>query len=70
MALGRRATLGDAYAVMLALYHRDAGGAGGQVIDLSLLAPLLAILGPGPSAYDQLALVPGRQATTSTCSSA
>ena len=60
------AAISGAYAVMLALYHRDANGAGGQVIDLSLLAPLLAILGPGPSAYDQLQIVPGRQGNRSS----
>jgi crotonobetainyl-CoA:carnitine CoA-transferase CaiB-like acyl-CoA transferase len=54
-----------AYAVMLALYHRDRHAAGGQVIDLSLLGPLLAILGPGPSAYDQLGAVPGRHGNRS-----
>jgi crotonobetainyl-CoA:carnitine CoA-transferase CaiB-like acyl-CoA transferase len=53
------------HAVMLALYHRDANGAGGQVIDLSLLAPLLGVLGPGPSAYDQLGIVPGRHGNRS-----
>jgi crotonobetainyl-CoA:carnitine CoA-transferase CaiB-like acyl-CoA transferase len=43
------------FAVMTALYHRATSGGGGrgQVIDLSLLEPLLAILGPGPTAYDQ-----------------
>src|SRR5438093_2758473 len=60
------AAISGAYAVMLALYHRDVGGAGGQVIDLSLLAPLLSILGPGPSAYDQLELVAGRHGNRST----
>jgi crotonobetainyl-CoA:carnitine CoA-transferase CaiB-like acyl-CoA transferase len=59
------AAISGAYAVMLALYHRDVHGAGGQVIDLSLLAPLLAILGPGPSAYDQLGIVPGRHGNRS-----
>jgi crotonobetainyl-CoA:carnitine CoA-transferase CaiB-like acyl-CoA transferase len=59
------AAISGAYAVMLALYHRDANGAGGQVIDLSLLQPLLAILGPGPSAYDQLGAVPGRHGNRS-----
>jgi crotonobetainyl-CoA:carnitine CoA-transferase CaiB-like acyl-CoA transferase len=59
------AAISGAYAVMLALYHRDVNGAGGQVIDLSLLAPLLAILGPGPSAYDQLEIVPGRHGNRS-----
>jgi crotonobetainyl-CoA:carnitine CoA-transferase CaiB-like acyl-CoA transferase len=59
------AAISGAYAVMLALYHRDTNGAGGQVIDLSLLAPLLAILGPGPSAYDQLEIVAGRHGNRS-----
>jgi crotonobetainyl-CoA:carnitine CoA-transferase CaiB-like acyl-CoA transferase len=59
------AAISGAYAVMLALYHRDANGGGGQVVDLSLLAPLLAILGPGPSAYDQLGAVPGRHGNRS-----
>ena len=48
------AGLTGAYAVMLALYHRDVAAGGGQVIDLSLLEPLVGILGPGPSVYDQL----------------
>jgi crotonobetainyl-CoA:carnitine CoA-transferase CaiB-like acyl-CoA transferase len=59
------AAISGAYAVMLALYHRDVTGTGGQVIDLSLLAPLLAILGPGPSVYDQLGIVPGRHGNRS-----
>jgi crotonobetainyl-CoA:carnitine CoA-transferase CaiB-like acyl-CoA transferase len=59
------AAISGAYAVMLALYQRDVNGGGGQVIDLSLLAPLLAILGPGPSAYDQLDRVPGRHGNRS-----
>src|SRR6476661_8428268 len=54
------AGLTGAYAVMLALYHRDAAGGSGQVIDLSLLEPLVGILGPGPSVYDQLGLVSSR----------
>jgi crotonobetainyl-CoA:carnitine CoA-transferase CaiB-like acyl-CoA transferase len=60
------AAISGAYAVMLALYHRDVNGAGGQVIDLSLLQPLLGILGPGPSAYDQLGVVPHRHGNRST----
>jgi crotonobetainyl-CoA:carnitine CoA-transferase CaiB-like acyl-CoA transferase len=54
-----------AFAVMLALYHRDADGGEGQVIDLSLLEPFLTVLGPGPSGYDQLGLVPARQGNRS-----
>jgi crotonobetainyl-CoA:carnitine CoA-transferase CaiB-like acyl-CoA transferase len=60
------AAISGAYAVMLALYHRDVNGEAGQVIDLSLLQPLLSILGPGPSAYDQLGVVPGRHGNRST----
>jgi len=59
------AGLTGAYAVMLALYHRDAAGGSGQVIDLSLLEPLLLILGPSPSVYDQLGEVPGRHGNRS-----
>jgi len=54
-----------AFAVLAALYHRDTNGGRGQVIDLSLLEPLLGILGPGPSAYDQLGHVPGRHGNRS-----
>jgi crotonobetainyl-CoA:carnitine CoA-transferase CaiB-like acyl-CoA transferase len=59
------AALTGAYAVMLALFHREAHGGGGQVIDLSLLAPLVTLLGPGPSTYDQLGVVPGRHGNRS-----
>ena len=44
---------------MLALYHRERNGGRGQVIDVSLIEPLLTILGPGPSVFDQLQVVPG-----------
>ncbi len=54
-----------AFAVLTALYHRDTRGGAGQVIDLSLLEPLLGILGPGPSMYDQLGVVPGRHGNRS-----
>jgi len=60
------AGLTGAYAVMLALYHRDVAAGGGQVIDLSLLEPLVGILGPGPSAFDQLGVVAGRHGNRST----
>jgi len=58
------AGLAGAIAVLLALRHRDRHG-GGQVIDVSLLEPLLTILGPGPSAFDQLQIVPGRHGNRS-----
>jgi crotonobetainyl-CoA:carnitine CoA-transferase CaiB-like acyl-CoA transferase len=52
-------------AVLLALYHRRCNGGRGQVIDISLLEPLLTLLGPGPSVYDQLGIVPGRHGNRS-----
>ena len=54
-----------AFAVLTALRARDQGDGRGQVIDLSLYEPLLGIMGPTPSAYDQLGVVPQRQATGS-----
>jgi crotonobetainyl-CoA:carnitine CoA-transferase CaiB-like acyl-CoA transferase len=56
-----------AFAVVTALYHRAASGRTerGQVIDLSLLEPLVGILGPGPSAFDQLGAIPGRHGNRS-----
>jgi len=51
---------------MLALYHRDVAKGGGQVIDLSLLEPLVGILGPGPSVFDQLGLISGRHGNRSS----
>jgi crotonobetainyl-CoA:carnitine CoA-transferase CaiB-like acyl-CoA transferase len=55
-----------AFAVMTALYHRDHGDGRGQVIDLSLFEPLLGIMGPNPSAFDQLGIVPRRHGNRST----
>src|ERR1700724_4809904 len=50
---------------MIALYHRERNGGSGQVIDVSLIEPLLTILGPGPSVFDQLQVVPGRHGNRS-----
>jgi crotonobetainyl-CoA:carnitine CoA-transferase CaiB-like acyl-CoA transferase len=58
--------LAGAIAVLLSLYHRTQNGGRGQVIDISLLEPLLTLLGPGPSVYDQLGIVPGRHGNRST----
>jgi len=40
-------------AVAMALFHRDARGGGGQQIDLSLYAPIIAALGIGPTIYQK-----------------
>jgi crotonobetainyl-CoA:carnitine CoA-transferase CaiB-like acyl-CoA transferase len=47
-------------AVAMALYHRDARGGGGQVIDLSILEPIVSVLGPQPIIHDQLGVIQQR----------
>jgi len=47
-------------AVMMALYHRDAVSGRGQVIDLSLLEPMMTAVGPGPSVYSLTGQIPPR----------
>jgi crotonobetainyl-CoA:carnitine CoA-transferase CaiB-like acyl-CoA transferase len=62
------AGIAGAFAVVSALYKRDEPGRAtgrGQVIDLSLLEPLLGILGPGPTVYDQLGIIAGRHGNRS-----
>lgn len=56
-----------AFGVVTALLHRNSpeGNGQGQVIDLSLLEPLAGILGPGPTAFDQLGAIAGRQGNRS-----
>jgi crotonobetainyl-CoA:carnitine CoA-transferase CaiB-like acyl-CoA transferase len=51
---------------MMALWHRDVHGAGGQVIDISILEPIMTAVGPGPTVYDQLGIVEQRHGNTST----
>jgi crotonobetainyl-CoA:carnitine CoA-transferase CaiB-like acyl-CoA transferase len=41
-------------ATVMALYHRDARGGEGQVIDLSIIEPIVTVLGPQPTVWDQL----------------
>ncbi|KAA9381546.1 CoA transferase [Microbispora cellulosiformans] len=52
-------------AAMMALYHRDLHGGAGQVIDMSLLEPILTAVGPGPLEYDQLGHVGHRHGNRS-----
>lgn len=54
------ASLNAAYAVMMALYHRDVHGGGGQLIDINLVDPLTRLLEQTLLGYDQLGIVPER----------
>jgi crotonobetainyl-CoA:carnitine CoA-transferase CaiB-like acyl-CoA transferase len=54
------ASLNAAYAVMMALYHRDVHGGPGQLIDINLIDPLARLLEQTLLGYDQLGLVPAR----------
>jgi crotonobetainyl-CoA:carnitine CoA-transferase CaiB-like acyl-CoA transferase len=60
------AGLTGAFAVMLALYHRDANGGPGQVIDLSLCESLLPLMGPTLLDWDQLGMSARRTGNTLT----
>ncbi|MBI2872430.1 MAG: CoA transferase [Chloroflexi bacterium] len=51
-----------AMAIMMALYERDGRGSGqGQVIDVSLYEPLLRLMIPHATMYDQLGMLSHRQ---------
>jgi crotonobetainyl-CoA:carnitine CoA-transferase CaiB-like acyl-CoA transferase len=54
------ASLNAAYAVMMALYHRDVHGGPGQLIDVNLVDPLARLLEQTLVGYDQLGIVPQR----------
>ncbi|WP_371786058.1 CaiB/BaiF CoA transferase family protein [Streptosporangium subroseum] len=51
--------LATAYAVMAALRARESTGVG-QVVDMSIIEPILTVLGAQPTIYDQLGIVPPR----------
>ncbi|MGW7257904.1 CaiB/BaiF CoA transferase family protein [Streptomyces sp. NPDC054834] len=53
------AALATAYAVMTALAARERTGAG-QVVDMAIIEPILTVLGPQPTWYDQLGYVQER----------
>ena len=53
-------------AVTMALYHRDARGGEGQVIDLSLLEPIMNAVGPAPTVYDKTGEIQQRQGNRSS----
>jgi crotonobetainyl-CoA:carnitine CoA-transferase CaiB-like acyl-CoA transferase len=54
-----------ANAIMFALYHRDAHGAAGQVIDVSLFESLFSLLGPLSAEYAALGTVRRRDGSRS-----
>jgi crotonobetainyl-CoA:carnitine CoA-transferase CaiB-like acyl-CoA transferase len=45
---------------MMALYHRDVHGGGGQLVDVNLIEPLGRLLELATLTYDQLGKIPGR----------
>ena len=53
-------------AAMMALWHRDVHGGGGQVIDISILEPIMTAVGPGPTVYGQLGVIEERHGNRST----
>jgi crotonobetainyl-CoA:carnitine CoA-transferase CaiB-like acyl-CoA transferase len=54
------ASLNAAYAVVMALYHRDVHGGPGQLVDVNLIDPLARLLEQTLLGYDQLGLNPSR----------
>jgi crotonobetainyl-CoA:carnitine CoA-transferase CaiB-like acyl-CoA transferase len=53
-------------ATVMALLARERNGGRGEVIDLSLLEPIMDAVGPGPTAFQQLGLVGHRHGNRST----
>ncbi|MCI0635837.1 MAG: CoA transferase, partial [Actinobacteria bacterium] len=49
-----------AFAVMVALYHRDVGGGEGQMIDLAIYESLFSLIGMQVILHDRLGVVPER----------
>lgn len=58
------ASLAATYAVMMALYHRDAIGSGsggtGQLVDVNLVEPLARLIETSTLSFTQLGVAPGR----------
>lgn len=52
-------------ATMMALWAREKSGRG-EVVDMSLLEPIMTAVGPGPTVYDQLGIVGRRQGNRSS----
>jgi crotonobetainyl-CoA:carnitine CoA-transferase CaiB-like acyl-CoA transferase len=58
------AALATAFGILAALRHRDATGEG-QTIDLAIIEPILSLLGPQVTVYDQLGIVQQREGNRS-----
>ncbi|HEY1824021.1 MAG TPA: CoA transferase [Trebonia sp.] len=58
--------LAGAAAVTMALRHREVGGGRGQVIDLSILAPMMTAVGPAPTVYGAAGIIESRHGNRST----
>jgi formyl-CoA transferase len=54
------AAMTGAWACMIALYHRDARGGEGQMVDLSLYEPLMFVVGPQATYFEELGIVDQR----------
>lgn len=53
-------------AVTMALRYREVLGGGGQDIDMSILEPIMAAVGPAPSVYHHLGIIESRHGNIST----
>lgn len=53
-------------AVMMALRYREILGGEGQEIDMSILEPIMAAVGPAPSVYKHLGIIESRHGNRST----
>jgi len=62
------AAMFSTFALMFALYNRDANGGSGQYIDTSLIEPIFSLLGPQPLRYQQLDNIEERSGNRSTSS--
>jgi crotonobetainyl-CoA:carnitine CoA-transferase CaiB-like acyl-CoA transferase len=60
------AGIAGAAAAVMALRHREVQGGSGQVVDLSLLEPIMTAVGPSPTIYQQLGVVEARHGNRST----
>jgi crotonobetainyl-CoA:carnitine CoA-transferase CaiB-like acyl-CoA transferase len=58
--------IAGAAAAVMALRHHEVQGGRGQVVDLSLLEPIMTAVGPSPTVFQQLGVVEQRHGNRST----